>query len=195
MIIGVDLDDTLASCIRYFLDFYNDKHNTGFAVDDMNVYGMWDVFGCSKESVMDDIAEFYSHPAFDNLTPIEGSVRAVQRLTQEHDIYVITARPSYLEDKIRNRIESNYGACFKDIILTDQVFEKDNARKKSEICNDVGAKLMIDDSVNHAYDCVSEDIDVFLMDMPWNQNYKADDKIIKVYSWDDIEKTINKDCV
>ena len=119
----------------------------------------------------------------------------MQRLTQEHDIYVITARPSYLEDKIRNRIESNYGACFKDIILTDQVFEKDNARKKSEICNDVGAKLMIDDSVNHAYDCVSEDIDVFLMDMPWNQNYKADDKIIKVYSWDDIEKTINKDCV
>ena len=66
MIIGVDLDDTLASCIKYFLDFYNDKHNTGFVVDDMKVYGMWDVFGCSKESVMDDIAEFYSHPAFDN---------------------------------------------------------------------------------------------------------------------------------
>lgn len=191
MIIGVDLDDTLVCCIKHFLDFYNDKHNTEFAVDDINAYGMWDVFGCSKESVMADISEFYSHPAFDNLTPIEGSVQAVQRLTQEHDIYLITARPSYEEGKIRNMIEFNYRSCFKDIILTDQVFEKDNARKKSEICNDIGAKLMIDDSISHAYDCISEGIDVFLMDMPWNQSYKADDKITKVYSWKDIEKEIN----
>ncbi|MEA3514681.1 MAG: hypothetical protein U9R34_04345 [Nanoarchaeota archaeon] len=191
MIIGVDLDDTLASCIKYFLDFYNDKHSTEFIIDDVKAYGLWEIFGCSKESVMDDIAEFYAHPDFDNMTPIEGSVQAIQRLAEEHDIYVITARPSYLEDKIRNRIESNYGSCFRDIILTNQVFEKDDARKKSDICNDLGAKLMIEDSVSHAYDCVSEGIDVFLMDMPWNQSYNADDKITRVYSWKDIEKEIN----
>ena len=188
MRIGVDLDDTLASCIEYFIDFYNHKYGTEFIIDDLKVYEFWETFGCSKESMMDDFAEFYAHPVLDKLTPVEGSVQATERLKQEHDLYVITARPSYMGDKTKKWIESNYGTCFKDIICTDQVFEKDNARKKSDVCNDLGAKLMIEDSVSHAHDCVSEDIDVFLMDMPWNQSYKSDDRIIKVYSWDDIEK-------
>ena len=58
--------------------------------------------------------------------------------------------------------------------------------KKSEICRNIWAKVLLEDAPTNDLDCAGEWIKVLLFEMPWNKKDRDNKNIIPVKNWKDI---------
>jgi uncharacterized HAD superfamily protein len=67
-------------------------------------------------------------------------------------------------------------------------------RSKPDMCKDIGAVLLIDDSLDYASQCAEAQLDAILFgDYAWNRS-KQDlhENIVRVAHWLDVEKAIDE---
>jgi len=69
--------------------------------------------------------------------------------------------------------------------------ELNETKKKSNICIELGVELLIEDSLDYAFECSSEKIKVLLLDKPWNKADKLPAGVTRVHSWREIIEKIN----
>jgi uncharacterized HAD superfamily protein len=56
--LAVDIDETVVYLLGYFLDHYNDKHDTRFREEDFYTYRWWDVLGITKEQAYKEAEDY-----------------------------------------------------------------------------------------------------------------------------------------
>lgn len=88
MIIGVDVDDTVADLVGEWLELYNNAYSDNVTVNDITT---WDIFNhvkCGK-----DIYDFLKAPNFyANVVPIHGALAGVESLRRAgHRVIFITS--------------------------------------------------------------------------------------------------------
>ncbi len=102
------------------------------------------------------------------------------------ELHVVTARHSDLREYTQKYIQKHFPNIFTEIYFADHFTE--NHRKKSEICEEIGATLLIDDSIENALDCAENDIQAILLKKPWNKNRSETHKnIFKIDNWKDLK--------
>lgn len=195
MAIAFDYDDILANFFPAFLQFYNIKYKSNYTIEDIHSYDLWKVFDRTKEEVIKDVYEFYETDEFQNLSPIEGAIESINSLNGDHKKYIITARPIEIKDKTLSWLDSHLPGCFNDVLFSNRFSKNGIKQKKSKLCDYVGAYIMIEDALHHAYDCASDDRRVLLLDRPWNRNGATPENleklgITRVHSWNDIMEEI-----
>jgi hypothetical protein len=65
---------------------------------------------------------------------------------------------------------------------------------KSEMCNQIGAQILIDDNLSYAHDCATNGVKAILFGKyAWN-NYDEElhENIHHVHHWDDVHDAIEK---
>lgn len=98
------------------------------------------------------------------------------------EIYIVTARgycSADITEKWLNREDVTYDYLYF------------NSGNKVDVCKWKNIKYMIEDNSDNALALANENIIVFLVDRPYNENVKHDN-IIRCYSWLDIFEKINK---
>ena len=187
MKIGIDLDDVVVDYTRGFCDFYNRRYGTNFSIEDFKSQRIWETIGGNLWSAVGFVREFYKTDFFDEIKLIEGAGEGIKKLSENHRLYIITARFKQFRKKTEKSLEKYFNN--PDLKLFFSGFFN-GARKKLEICKKQGIKLIIEDNKDYALKCAENGIRVFLFDKPWNQG--DSNGIIRVYNWNEILEKINK---
>ena len=68
-------------------------------------------------------------------------------------LYAVTARLSWMKLATKLWLKRNFPNCFDKVIFAN--FFTSRARKKSDICKDLCAKIIIDDNLDTCIDCAN----------------------------------------
>jgi 5'(3')-deoxyribonucleotidase len=88
MIIGVDVDDTVADLVGEWLELYNNEYSDNVAVNDITTWDIYNHVKCGKK-----IYDFLKVPNFyDNVVPIHGAAHGIRSLRNAgHRVIFITS--------------------------------------------------------------------------------------------------------
>ncbi|MEX0672999.1 MAG: hypothetical protein WDZ82_03070 [Candidatus Paceibacterota bacterium] len=189
-VLGLDVDDVLADFNATLFGFHNMHYGTSLTRDDIIDYRLEVSWGCSKEEACQRIRHFHRSPEYKNLPPISGAVASVNELSNQYDIHLITARPDEIREETCAWIQQHFPYLVERVHFTRQVVGGDQ-RPKSEVCQELGVSIFVDDALHHTEDLSPAVEKVFLFDTPWNQTSKAlPENVLRVYSWEEITKKL-----
>ena len=177
--IGIDIDDVALNFYSSFSKFVQERYGVEVSPDG-DFISFWNLLG-SKEKTIEAVKKYDSEGHTYECNFFDDFLMIFPLLNQEFDISFITARN--FDDKWRTRefFEKRLEGFSSRIHYTRDYFHKN----KGKICNHLGIEIMVEDNARNARDCVSCDVDVFLIDKPWNQDVNHE-KIFRVNDWYEI---------
>ncbi|MEK6970216.1 MAG: hypothetical protein AABW68_00790 [archaeon] len=186
MRIGIDIDGVLVDIVSPLLELYNAHKGTGHRYEDVGHYDLHQTWNCSPQEAIDWVHQFYATPAFDEMPVIDGAVAGVTRLSKGHELFIITSRPAYLQEKTKAWIERYFGDAFVEILFGNAYSLHGPQKDKSTLCSEKDVRVLIEDAPGNAIDCAQAGIEVFLFDQPWNRKMSPTKNVTRVMSWDEI---------
>ncbi|KAF9976287.1 hypothetical protein BGZ73_008833 [Actinomortierella ambigua] len=199
-VIAVDLDEVLARTSLAIAEFHNDTYGTNLTMDDFISYDYSKIWGGTREESILKWRAFFDSPYFLKVEPVEGSLETLKLLkSRRFSLVIVTARQQFVAELTKKFVDRHYPGIFESIYfanhyLTEQERLTFISKPKSAICRDVGAELLIDDSLENAIEVAQEGISVLLFDLHgeyrWNKlapGEELPEKITRVKSWKDIQ--------
>ena len=176
MRIGIDLDDTINNLVDAWLKKYNLDYNDNVSIYDIK---SWDIGDYTKAG-----KGFYAYldgGIFKNLTIKDGAANIIEKLCEQHEVYIVTANASYNKGVCDDKV--NFIKKFMPFFPIKNIIFVNN---KSLLDLDV----LIDDGLHNFVNFKGTR---FVFDRPWNQvdvNNNLYD--YRIYYWDEkIIKLIN----
>ncbi|KAH0838550.1 hypothetical protein J3R83DRAFT_6869 [Lanmaoa asiatica] len=171
-IIAVDLDDVLSATNEHIAAWHNEKYGTNIGLNDFYYYYYWKnpCWGPPPQTHR-KVRDFYATDWVSSILPIEGAQEGTAALRRlGYRLVIITARNEHVRDASWEWTQRHFPGCFEEIICTGQfavqqrldgvpgvVQSKGNVISKkltkAEVCIRIGAKLLIDDSLENAVAC------------------------------------------
>lgn len=184
--IGFDLDDVLlnfSDALRFHLNKLLEKN---FERSDMVSFRIENVYGITGEEMRKLIGDFYSHTDHINAKPIHGAVEAISALSENNNLYIITAKPDHLQDMTLEWVNKYFPNIFQEIHFANHFNDSKKKRMKSEICKEIGLEIFVDDALDNSTELSKNGIKVLMPDRPWNQANDLPELVTRVYSWEEI---------
>lgn len=192
MNIAVDIDDVIADLINNLILFHNETYGTNLQKKDFTTQMYNEVWGGTLPQAIEKVSKFSKTDYFKKITPIPNSLEAVNFLKKNnHTLFLITGRKDSLTEETALWVEKHFPNIFSGIYHTNHYTLNSKKLKKSQVCNDLNIKLIIEDDPTHIVDCANAGIQVFVFDHPWNQG-ELPKNATRVYSWTEIIENINR---
>lgn len=118
-----------------------------------------------------------------SLDPMEYAVVTINKIAEEHEVYIVSARFQIHYDMTMEWIR-RHGIKVHEVIFTE-------GKGKADICKKKGIDLFIEDSVANSIELADNGIKVILFSTEYNSCLNRDD-IIRCDSWTSILKSINE---
>jgi len=187
-VIAVDADEILAAFLDHFLFFHNTRYKTNLGKNDIFSFRMEELFGINEEEVLRRIDEYYAARLILDIVPVEGAIEGVNALLDKgYELQIVTARPPSYKHLTVEWVERHFPKKFNQIHFAFNPFNKNSERlTKAQVCKQIGAEVLIDDSIVNARDCAENGITVYLMHTNWNKDEHLPANIIRVESWMEI---------
>jgi uncharacterized HAD superfamily protein len=164
MKIGIDLDGVVVDLVSPLLEHHNDKHGTNFVYQDIVEHDFWNPLGLSREEGERRLIEFMQETDFDVIKPQLGAIEAVKKLSEDHELFVVTSRPELYTKKTFEWINHHLPNIFKKIVFTYQYPAIKGIVRKEEICRDESIDIMIEDFDRNLLGCARVCKKVLLFD-------------------------------
>jgi 5'(3')-deoxyribonucleotidase len=181
--IAIDVDDVLAAHASEFVVFSNQTFGTHLTIEDYREHWgeMWNI---SHEETEQRAALWRVPERINSFSKLEGDLdKRLQQLSSKYDLVVVTARPSIWQDGTRSWLELHYKDIFKDVRLVP-VWTNETQQTKAEVCNEIGAGYLIDDSPRHCNLAAQSGINALLFgDYAWNRNEPIVPGVVRVKDW------------
>ena len=186
MIIGIDIDDTIAKTNVSLLEeaFQYDKdHCKAKGFKNKDAYSLKDMFYWSDEEVLSFMNFIRNGNLFTEISPIKDSQLYVNKLFDEgYKIYFITRRKNTANMlKITTNWLNKYGFKYHKLLM--------GCAEKSAICENETVNFFIDNDVNHVTEVAKKGIKVLLMADCYNNDCTA---FTRVDTWEDVYNFIHK---
>lgn len=179
-IIGVDLDDTVIEFMSGMIAYHNHVYGTVHELRHFTTFdGIHDVWGCTMGEARRRVTEFTDSSEHGEISAVPGSCVALGKLSLEHEIVGITAREVSRAPITLPLVKRLFGEIFSTVHFVG------HQKEKGQLCEEIGARFMVDDGLHNAHSVGSRGIQVFLFDRPWNQG-ALPPYTIRVRHWDEI---------
>jgi uncharacterized HAD superfamily protein len=191
MKIAVDLDDVLIPFASTVLEYYNALNGTNHKLEEFDNYTWKKISDGTVEGETKLMYSVLDSLEYSKISSQKGAEEAIGKLHQYHDLYVVSARPTEMEDISKKTISRLFKDKFNKIILVNDCPISVGERKtKADVCSKLEAQVLIEDSERHAIGVASVGIQVLLYDKPWNQKV-SHPNITRIYSWQDALREIS----
>ncbi|KAI8997311.1 hypothetical protein BDB01DRAFT_830909 [Pilobolus umbonatus] len=184
--IAVDLDQTLTNTLDCLVEWHNHTYGTEYKVSDFDTLDYWKVWGGSREESCYKIREFYESSYFDGIEPINDfALEALKMLKKRRfTLVIVTSRQQFIAQKTKRFVDKHYPGIFDSIYfcnlnLSDAEQLEYITKPKSVICQEIGADVLIDDSLEHAIECSALGVEVLLYDHLGNYRWNHEERIKK----------------
>ncbi len=186
MKIAIDLDEVLGDFVGAFLRWYNHRFGTKWTREDIVHYYVEDAMNISKDEAHQRIRHFYTEEV-GNISPLVGAVSATRMLAGKHDLFVISARHSYLRASTEQWLEQHFPGIFEGVHLTQDGLQSGSKEKtKAEICKELGCKVLVDDASHHVEPFLGTGIQVIIFNHPWNVYHRFPPSVKRADSWQEV---------
>ena len=103
-------------------------------------------------------------------------MNVVKKLSQHHELYVLTSRPAEIREATVNWVNRYFDGYFKEVLQSGQVTRDgfNHANTKADICKKYGIDLHVDDAPIHVLSVIEGGTKVAVLEKPWNKNYLFD---------------------
>jgi len=174
-IIAVDLDEVLGQFIELLCRYVNDDKVFGskrYSVSDFDSYLFHEVWGGSREDTTQIVQDFFasSHWAdIDNMKPIENAYQVLKSLKSKFRFVICTSRQLQIKQDTIEWVNRFYPDIFEDIVFGNHFGVTGRKISKPDLCAQLGAKMLIDDSSYYAKQC-SQTLDYVVL-FDWKGQY------------------------
>ncbi|KAJ7042672.1 hypothetical protein C8F04DRAFT_1076720 [Mycena alexandri] len=179
-VIAVDLDDVLSSTNSVVAKWHNDNFGTQMDLSQFYYYYCWKNPGWgTPDETFKKFKDFYDTDTIFRAIPIPGAREGVQSLKDMgYKLVIVTARTADLADASWEWVEKYFPGVFTNLIFTGQFAHKLHHNEvltnltKSQVCADLKAQLLIDDSAENAIQCstaISPTRVLLFGDYEWNK--------------------------
>lgn len=171
MNIGIDIDGTINENFPIITELAHTYFNRPVPIDRWQ----WDlakVFEVSPEEI-DQFWQTYEQVLYETPGPKTDAVKYINKLSESHNITIITARGESFRQITENWLQS-HGITYHRLIMT---------REKRQACALMNIDIMVEDAPEFIDMC--EDIPVLLFDYPYNKGINKEN-IIRVETWKDV---------
>lgn len=131
---------------------------------------------------------------------IPGAVDAMRRLrTLGYDLVVVTSRQLIIEEQTRAWLSKNFPAdTFSAVVFGNHWGLSGHKVPKVELCRQLGATMLVDDSLNYVCEMAEEGMRAVLFDLGgkygWNKGKGAlPDGVVRLESWDEVIEHIRNE--
>eukprot|EP00455_Lapot_gusevi_P050279 TRINITY_DN7257_c0_g1_i2.p1 TRINITY_DN7257_c0_g1~~TRINITY_DN7257_c0_g1_i2.p1 ORF type:complete len:208 (+),score=50.26 TRINITY_DN7257_c0_g1_i2:3-626(+) len=170
---------------------HNEKYGTSLSLADFHSYDFWKVWGGTREEATTKCYEFFQSAHFHNLSTVPYAFDALNSLKHKFQFVVVTSRQHDIAEATCQWLHSHYPDIFSDIRFGHHYGRVEDARvsrSKPELCAEVGASVIIDDSLVYAVQCSRTLKHVVLFDLdgkyPWNKTSEPlPANVTRVHSW------------
>ena len=194
MNIGIDIDDTITNNSQVIDDFAKEYTEQilkrKFEINTLDIVSpMWAqyVYGWTAEE-NDKFWELYYEKTMENAIPKENAVQIINKLAEDNEIIIITARWDR-ENGIISQITKEW--LKKQGIHYDKLFM--GHQDKREIVAENNINIFIDDNYKTCKQISEIGVRTLIMNSRLNKDIQ-DDNLERVFSWEDIEQKIKEEC-
>lgn len=185
-VLAVDIDDVMAPFGPKYLEYFNKKHGTSHVMQDFpHYYFVGDLNGVDNADDAEPFITEYILWASANNTPLDNAaVDGLRKLEEHYDIYVITSRHPDVYEATKNWLQTQLPDVFKEVHFIRARAEKTS---KTQICQEIGAKVLIEDHPDHLLDCAKHGVQGLLFgSYAWNRDVELPDSVQRVKNWDEV---------
>ncbi|KAI0080025.1 hypothetical protein K474DRAFT_1658267 [Panus rudis PR-1116 ss-1] len=180
-IIALDMDDVLSQTNEIVAKWHNEAYGTNMTVKDFLYYHYWkNPYWGTPDETFQKVEDFWKTNYIEIVPPVEGAPEGVKKLRElGFRLVVVTARQEREMERGKKWLAQHFPGLIDGIVCTGQSQETlgDNEvlltkLPKAEVCHKLGAKLLIDDSLENALKCVQANppVPVILFgDNEWNK--------------------------
>ena len=152
----------------------------------MTTYNYEDVWPCTREEAIARVHDFYRTPEHDATLPLIDAPEVVRHLSSRYTLHIITSRVDEIRDLTLAWLERHFPQMFTSAQFINNYGPTSGVKRtKADVCTELSADLMIEDSLEHARSIAAIGIPVILIDCPWNQG-DIPENVYRVASWRDI---------
>lgn len=186
-ILALDLDELLFPFAENFLKYVNNERGTGFSIDDIPGYLFKGLPDIPLPEVLQLIGAFLTRTGLQPL-PLQGAVEAVEQLKHQFELVVVTARYDELKEATLAWLQTYFPDMFERIVLCNSfAVTRPNTRTKVDVCLELGAVALVDDSVAHVTEMATDGKrGVLFGDYPWNQTDELPEGVTRARNWDEV---------
>ncbi len=187
-IIAVDADDTLFDENNAVRLFHNAKYGTEHTPEDYLQNGVfmtfWDrIWDVDKAETERRYEEFIEFKLKNNLPPLPHALEVLSELKKRYELVIVTARDKRGVKMTHDALTEHYPEIFSDVHFVPLWGGKEKVTK-ALICNEIGAKYLIDDSFEHCKVAAESGVASLLFGhYGWNKHQKVVPGMIRVKDW------------
>ena len=188
-VIAVDLDDTLRPWTYPLRKWVADQLGvTEVPSGDSSRVLLADLFGCSYEAGNSFANRFAVEPHGRDLAPYPDALPVLNELTSLYRLIIVTARLHSLKGMTCEYVERHFPGIFEDVIFASYQIDR---KPKHEICQELGADIIIDDRLTYVAEYAAEGMRPILFgDYPWNRASILPERVIRARTWNDVPDAI-----
>lgn len=192
-ILAMDIDEVVFPFLDQFIVWHRQEYGALLKREDFLTYEFDTTLGISVEETVKRVHGFLEHEhTHTNVTPIDQADMAIHRLNERFEIHPVTARHPMFRKVTHEYLTEHFGDVFKEITLVGHAATMDILRSKAEVCQELGAFALIDDSVSHVTGCVEVGIGGILFgNYPWNQTNDLRPDIVRCPDWPAVLEYLN----
>lgn len=197
-VIAIDIDDTLFEHFIELAAWHNARYGTELGLADNHPKGSEALLRWKAETIEEAVRRvhgFYDTVEFREATPHKEALSVIERMAGKYDIAFVTARDiEVLESFTHEWLERHLKGLYREVHFTAQYSLSGQSRTKLEVCREIGASILIDDSLENCIDMVNDGrIGLLFGDYPWNSSYDGRlHNLIRVQDWSAVEREIER---
>lgn len=186
--IAVDLDDVLGEEVNLIRRFINERYGLNLTAGDYNIEasfgGFWEtVWGVDQQKAIEWFDAYNKSGALMNQQLLTGASETISRLKRKYDLVIVTARPDTQAELTHAWLGKHFPKVFGQVRFVP-VWDKSLKITKAQICKEVSADYLIDDSLEHCALAAEEGITALLFgDYGWNRKTQLPEGVIRVKDW------------
>ena len=153
--VAVDVDEVLVKFLLPLAKHHSQVHKLWCKPKYRYIYR--EIFEVDEPTSKKMVREFYQSKAFMNLTPIQGSQKAMYNLKERYNkMYILTGRQDIAREETEAWIDTYFPGVFDDVILTNSYTP--NEIYKADICRALNIGLIIDDNKAICDKCIENGV-------------------------------------
>lgn len=187
-VIALDIDDVLINFNESLRKFHNARYGTAYARKDIISFELHELWKCTREEMVRRIMEHYHSKEHELIEAIEGVHAVLTRHKRKFTYVCITARPESVRAHTLPILERFFPKLIKSAhFLGHLQLGSAHCKSKAEVCDELGAVTLVEDSLHNAEVAAMAEIPVILIDTPWNQSPTLHPLIRRVFDWNEID--------
>ena len=193
--IGVDVDEVLCPFVVQLCKFHNEYYNSELRPDHFFSYVFREIpeYGAKDEPQSKEIlTQFFQSKYFADMPVILNAYDTLHGMKEDFNFSVITSRRNELETMTREWIDEYFPDIFDEQLFGNH-FNDGASLTKTEMCQQINARIAIDDNLKYCQE-LSKSLDLVILygDYPWNKMDNLPDNVIRCNDWFDIKATLSQ---